>query len=223
MAAGEACPFSDITWQHTSFRHAAFGPSLGAMNTNHAALCSSPEWAEFLCTEVLTPLAEGVDLGEELLEIGPGYGAATRWLQKRVKRLTALELDPAMARQLAAEFTDTNVTVEVGDCTRVQFPDASYDSVGMFTMLHHLSTPAEQFAALAEAFRVLRPGGVLVGSDSLASPELHLFHDGDMYNPIDPARLLVFLQTAGYDRISLSIDQGVMFAAHKPPEVAGNA
>jgi ubiquinone/menaquinone biosynthesis C-methylase UbiE len=202
---------------------ARLGLASAAMNSNHAALCSSPEWAEFLCTEVLTPLAEGVDLGEELLEIGPGYGAATRWLHTRVKRLTALELDPAMARQLAAEFTYTNVTVEVGDCTRVEFPDASYDSVGMFTMLHHLSTPAEQFAALAEAFRVLRPGGVLVGSDSLASPELHLFHDGDMYNPIDPARLLVFLQTVGYAPVSLSIDHGVMFAAHKPPEVTGGA
>jgi SAM-dependent methyltransferase len=163
------------------------------MNENHSALCSSPEWAEFLTTEVLIPLTECQALGEELLELGPGYGAATRWLRHRVKRLTALEVDPAMARRLADEFSGTNVTVEIGDCTQARFPDASFDSVAAFTMLHHLPTAASQYAALAEAFRLLRPGGVLVGSDSLASLELHQFHEGDTYNPIDPARLLVFL------------------------------
>jgi SAM-dependent methyltransferase len=188
------------------------------MNHKHAALCSSPEWAEFLTTEILAPLSGTVDLGDELLELGPGYGAATRWLRHKVKRLTALELDPEMAGRLRDEFTNTNVSVEVGDCTRAPFADASFDSVGAFTMLHHLSTPAEQFAALGEAFRMLRPGGVLVGSDSLASPTLHEFHEGDIYNPIDPARMLVFLQTLGYARICLTIDQGLMFAAHKPTD-----
>ena len=76
---------------------------------------------------------------------------------------------------------------------------------------------------MGEAFRLLRPGGTLIGSDSLASPNLHLFHDGDMYNPIDPARLLVFLQAIGYDRIMLSIDGGMMFAARKPAEGNGDA
>lgn len=193
------------------------------MNENHSTLCSSPEWAEFICDEVLTPLAERVDLGEELLELGPGYGAATRWLRGRVSRLTALELDRDLAKKLADEFDGTNVTVEVGDCTSVEFPDASFDSVATFTMLHHLPSAAQQYATLGEAFRLLRPGGTLIGSDSLASPDLHLFHDDDMYNPIDPARLLVFLQAIGYDRITLSIDGGMMFAAHKPAEGKGDA
>lgn len=185
------------------------------MNENHATLCSSPEWAEFLITDVLTPLIEHRDLGEQLLELGPGYGAATRWLRHRVKRVTALELDPAMAHALADELAGSNVTVEIGDCTRAPFPDASFDSVATFTMLHHLPTAALQYAALAEAFRVLRPGGVLVGSDSLASPELHQFHEGDTYNPIDPARLLVFLQAIGYARICLRVDRGIAFAARR--------
>jgi SAM-dependent methyltransferase len=185
------------------------------MNNNHATLCSSPEWAEFLTTEILAPMADRADLGEHMLELGPGYGASTRWLQHRVKRLTALELDPALAQELAAEFDGTNVTIEVGDCTHAQFPDASFDSVGAFTMLHHLPTAAQQYATLSEAFRVLRPGGVLVGSDSLASPELHGFHAGDTYNPIDPARLLVFLQAIGFDWINLTVDELLTFAARK--------
>ena len=34
--------------------------------------------------------------------------------------------------------------------------------------------------------RALRPEGVLVGSDSLAGPDLERFHDGDTYNPVEP-------------------------------------
>lgn len=188
------------------------------MNEDHAILCASPEWAEHLESEVLAPLVAGVDLGDELLELGPGPGAATRWLRHRVRRLVALELDATAAARLARELAGSNVTVDVGDCTRAPYPDASFDSVGSFTMLHHLPTQALQFATLCEAFRLLRPGGVLLGADSLASQELHGFHAGDTYNPIDPARLLVLLQAAGFARLTLTVDHGLLFTAHKPPE-----
>jgi SAM-dependent methyltransferase len=188
------------------------------MNENHATLCSSPEWAELVETEMLEPLAAGVELGHELLELGPGPGAATRWLRRRVERLVALELDEAAAARLADELAGTNVSVEVGDCTDAPFPDASFDSVAAFTMLHHLPTQEAQLATLREAFRVLRPGGVLLGADSLASQGLHDFHEGDVYNPVDPARLLVFLQAAGFGRITLTVDEGLLFTARKPSE-----
>jgi SAM-dependent methyltransferase len=185
------------------------------VNENHAVLCASPEWAEFLETEVLAPLAATVDLGRELLELGPGPGASTRWLRQRVRRLVALELDADAAGHLAEELAGTNVEVVVGDCTAVPFPDESFDSVASFTMLHHLPTQALQFATLVEAFRVLRPGGVLVGSDSLASQGLHEFHEGDVYNPIDPPRLLVLLQAAGFSRVTLSAGEGLLFTGEK--------
>ena len=187
------------------------------MNENHA-LCSTPEWAEFMESEVLEPVTAGQELGDEMLELGPGPGAATRWLRHRVKRLVALELDPEAAERLQDELGDTNVTVRVGDSTRVPFPEASFDSVACFTMLHHLPTAQEQFRTLCEAFRVLRPGGVLVGADSLASQGLHEFHEGDTYNPIDPARLLVFLQAAGFGRVMVSAGEGLLFTARKVPE-----
>lgn len=41
------------------------------VNENHA-LCASPEWAEHLHDDVLRMLVSGVDLGSEMLEIGPG-------------------------------------------------------------------------------------------------------------------------------------------------------
>jgi ubiquinone/menaquinone biosynthesis C-methylase UbiE len=188
------------------------------MNENHAALCPSPEWAEFLETEVLEPLAARVDLGAELLELGPGPGASTRWLRHRVRRLVALELDSAAAEQLAEELAGTNVSVTVGDCTDIPFPDESFDSVGCFTMLHHLPTPQLQFTTLCEALRVLRPGGALVGSDSLASQGLHDFHEGDTYNPIDPARLFLYLQAGGFAHVEVSAGEGLLFIARKRKE-----
>jgi ubiquinone/menaquinone biosynthesis C-methylase UbiE len=187
------------------------------MNENHA-LCSTPEWAEFMETEVLEPVTSGLDLGDEMLEIGPGPGAATRWLRHRVKRLVALELDPDAAAHLADELAGTNVTVDVGDATHVPFPDQSFDSVGCFTMLHHVLTAQAQFRTLGEAYRVLRPAGMLVGADSLASQGLHDFHEGDTYNPIDPARLLVFLQALGFSHVMVSVGEGLLFTARKPTE-----
>ena len=96
------------------------------------------------------------------------------------------------------------------------FGDECFDSVGSFTMLHHVPTAPLQAKVLSEAFRVLRPGGVLIGSDSLASNDLHHFHVGDTYNPIEPASLLSRLETLGFHRITVTVDNELRFAARKP-------
>jgi SAM-dependent methyltransferase len=83
-------------------------------------------------------------------------------------------------------------------------------------MLHHVATLALQNKILAEAFRVLRPGGVLIGSDSLASNDLHHFRAGDTYNPIEAASVLGRLQTLGFEKITIMVDGILKFVAHKP-------
>jgi SAM-dependent methyltransferase len=153
-----------------------------------------------------------------MLEIGPGPGAATDWLRLHVDRLEAVEVDPVLARRLADRLQGTNVNVSLGDGASLEYSDRSFDSVGAFTMLHHVATLSEQRAILAEAHRVLRPGGVLVGSDSLPSSGLHAFHAKDTYNPIEPVVLLALLQGIGFERITLVIDEVLTFAAHKPPQ-----
>jgi SAM-dependent methyltransferase len=189
-----------------------------AMNENHARVCSSPEWAEYLQTEVLPVVTRDVDLGAAMLEIGPGPGAATDWLRHHVRRLTVVEVDEAAAAALDERYRGTNVEVRTGSGAELAYPDACVDSVGTFTMLHHVPTLALQNKILAEAFRVLRPGGVLVGSDSLPGNDLHHFHADDTYNPVDPASLLGRLQTIGFSRITVMVDERLMFIAHKPPE-----
>jgi SAM-dependent methyltransferase len=191
------------------------------MNENHAQLCPSPEWAAFIQDDILPALTCSADLGDDMLEIGPGPGAATDWLRHRVKHLTAVESDAAAAGKLTSRYAGGNVEVVVGDATELGYPDESFDSVGCFTMLHHVPTPALQNKLLAEAFRVLRPGGVLIASDSLASNDLHHFHEGDTYNPVEPAAALVRLQTIGFDSITMTVDEVLKFVARKPAGQGG--
>jgi SAM-dependent methyltransferase len=190
------------------------------MNANHARLCTSPEWAEHIQTEILPVLTRDADLGTDMLEIGPGPGAATDWLRHKVDRLTAVEVDATAAALLAERFAGTQVEIVTGSGADLSYPDESFDSVGCFTMLHHVPTLALQNKILAEAFRVLRPGGVLIGSDSLPGTDLHDFHADDTYNPIDPASLLGRLQTLGFAEITVMVDWSLKFIARKPGTAA---
>jgi SAM-dependent methyltransferase len=185
------------------------------MNENHARVCGSPEWAGYIQDEILPSLTQHADLGEEMLEIGPGPGAATEWLRDRVKRLTVVEIDEEAAAKLAARYAGSNVEVVTGDATKLSYPDESFDSVGSFTMLHHVPTAALQNKILAEAFRVLRPGGALIASDSIASNGLHHFHEGDNYNPIEPATIISRLQTIGFGALVVMVDDGLRIVARK--------
>ena len=193
------------------------------MNENHARVCPSPEWAAYIQNDILPSLVQHADLGDDLLEIGPGPGAATEWLRDRVKRLTVLEIDEAAAAKLAERYAGSNVEVVIGDATKLSYPDGSFDSVGCFTMLHHVPTAALQNKILAEALRVLRPGGALIASDSLASDGLHHFHEGDTYYPIDPGTVVGRLQTIGFGALTVMIDDRLKFIARKPADGADGA
>lgn len=188
------------------------------MNENHAQVCGSPEWAAYLQDEILPSLTQHADLGDEMLEIGPGPGAATAWLRDRVKKLTVVEIEEAAAAKLTERYQDSNVEVVIGDATKLSYPDESFDSVGSFTMLHHVPTAALQNKILAEAFRVLRPGGVLIASDSVASNGLHEFHADDTYNPIEPGTVITRLQTIGFGDLIVMVSERLQIVARKPSD-----
>ena len=167
------------------------------MNTNHAS-CAAPEWAAHMHNEVLHSLLSGVDLGSTLLEIGAGPGAATEWLRRRVRRVVAVEVDAEVAAQLADRFAGANVEVVAGDATKLEFAEASFDSVGTFTMLHHLPTAAQQNDSSARRCGYFAPVACWSGPTACTSNGLHDFHEGDTYNPIEPSALLIRLQTIGF-------------------------
>jgi ubiquinone/menaquinone biosynthesis C-methylase UbiE len=173
------------------------------MNKAHE-MCGSDEWRKAM-REVILPWAlNDTDLGDDVLEVGPGYGATTDVLSQRVPRLTSVEIDDELAAMLTDRFAGVpSVEIVNGDATSLPYADNRFSGAACFTMLHHVPTVALQDRLFAEVARVLRPGAPLVASDSLASDELEAHHEGDTYNPVDPASLPSRLATAGFEDVEV--------------------
>jgi ubiquinone/menaquinone biosynthesis C-methylase UbiE len=173
------------------------------MNEAHEA-CGGAEWRAMM-RDVILPWAMGeVDLGDDVIEVGPGYGATTDVLCEKAPRLTSVEIDEALARMLTERFAaKPNVEIVVGDATALGYPDGRFTGAACFTMLHHVPTIALQDRLFVEVARVLRPGAALVASDSLASDELAAHHEDDTYNPVDPDTLAARLEAAGFSEVEV--------------------
>ena len=99
--------------------------------------------------------------GADVLDAGCGTGAVSRVLARYpgVGRVVGVDPSPvflAMARKLAADLD--NLSFIEGDCRSLPHGDGSFDAVVFHTTLSHVPGPEN---ALSEAFRVLRPGGLL--------------------------------------------------------------
>ncbi|WP_370968749.1 class I SAM-dependent methyltransferase [Amycolatopsis sp. cg9] len=186
------------------------------MNLIHRKLCSSAKWADTV-EERLTPWLARYDLGDDVLEIGPGFGATTKVLLDAVPKLTVLEIDPASTELLRAKFGDRAGVVE-GSGAEMPFDTGRFSAVVCFTMLHHVPTTRLQDAIFAEAARVLRPGGRYCGSDSQLSFRFRLLHIGDTMNVLDAAALPGRLARAGFEQVEVQArpKEIVTFSAIKP-------
>lgn len=186
------------------------------MNEAHKH-CGSDEWRGRM-RDVILPWALGdVDLGDDVLEVGPGYGATTDILGPKVAHLTSVEIDGELAAMLTERFAQMpSVRIVHGDATKLDEPDGRFSGAVCFTMMHHVPTAELQDALLAEVARVLRRGAPLVASDSLRSDVLEAHHVGDTYNPIDPATLPERLRAAGFSSAEVRTgDVGWTFLARR--------
>lgn len=178
------------------------------MNGFHRWLCRSAGWQKNL-EHTLVPWApEGVELGDDLLEIGPGPGLTTDILRKRVARLTAVEIDRRLADALKNRLADTNVQVIEGNATQLPLDDQMFSAAIALTMLHHVPSAALQDKLLENAYRALRPGGIFVGIDSTASLGFALIHIGDTMVPVDPDTFGDRLGKAGFTNIHVDKASG---------------
>jgi SAM-dependent methyltransferase len=176
------------------------------MNENHA-VCGSEEWRAAV-RDLIVPWAVGErDLGDDVLEVGPGYGATTDVFRERTARLTAVEIDPALAKALADRLDGTNVTVVEGDATALDFDDGRFSGATCFAMLHHVPSAELQDRLFAEVARVLRSGALFVANDSIPSDDLADFHEGDTYNPIDPGTVAERLTRAGFTDVEVETNE----------------
>src|SRR6266542_2608495 len=161
----------------------------------------------------------------EVLEIGMGTGRNIPHYREDV-RLTGVELSPAMleiARARAREL-GRDVDLRVGDAQALEFPDESFDTV-VCTL--SLCTIPDDRAAVAEARRVLRPGGHFLLLEHVRSPRLPVRLGQRLLDPLavrfEADHLLreplAHLQAEGFDverleRSKLGIVERV--AARKP-------
>jgi SAM-dependent methyltransferase len=173
------------------------------MNRLHQWYCQSNRWRRKLNSEILPWALNGVDLGEKVLELGPGPGLMTEWLVRHCRHVTCLELDAMAAHSLSRRTAKDKVKVAAGDAAEMPFANGLFSSVLSFTMLHHLPSAALQDRLFCEAFRVLKSGGIFVGCDSMWSLGMQLFHVSDTMVAINPERLPARLEAAGFAAVNI--------------------
>ena len=102
-----------------------------------------------------------------LLDVGCGQGRSFRRLNEvfAPAQLQGTDADPHSLELSQAEATRLGLNVELrgSDCAALQFADASVDILFCHQTFHHL---VEQEKALAEFYRVLKPGGYLLFAES---------------------------------------------------------
>lgn len=101
--------------------------------------------------------------GKDVLEIGLGQGAESEQLVRRGARWSGLDLTSESVDRVRARLTLRGLPYEglrQGSALEIPWPDNSFDIVFSHGVLHHIP---DIHRAQAEAHRVLRPGGLLVG------------------------------------------------------------
>ena len=191
------------------------------MNRFHRWYCRTGHWRREIQDEILPWVLHDLDLGDDVLEIGPGPGLTTDVLARRVPALTAVEIDDDLASRLTDRFAGTNVTVANADATALPYAGATFSGAVCFTMLHHVPSTELQDRLLAEVRRVLRPGAVFAGSDSRASVVFRLAHVADTMTLVDPDRFAQRLTANGFETAHVDVAKGAFrFRARVPATVA---
>ena len=173
------------------------------MNDAHLVYLASDEWAERLRTDLLPWVERVGDLGDDVLEVGPGPGRTTDLLRARCSRVTAVELDPVLAAGLRERLAGTNVEVVEADAADTGLPEGRFSAAACFSVLHHVPSAEHQDRLFTELGRVLRPGGSLLVADAVEHPVLREFHADDTFVPIDPGTVAARLTAAGFSKVEV--------------------
>jgi ArsR family transcriptional regulator len=131
-----------------------------------------------------------------VLDAGCGDGFLTEVLKDRFARIVAVDHSPERLAEARRRVEGARVGFEQGELDALPLAAQSQDAVFLILVLHHVP---EVGTALAEAFRVLRPGGRLVVAD-LAPHDEEVLRDrmGDLRLGLDPVDLAARLEAAGF-------------------------
>ena len=171
---------------------------------------------------ILPWILQDVEPSGEGLEIGAGLGGLTDQLLTLYPqfRMVATDTDVervGMAEQVLSGFGQ-RASVQRADAVALPFPDGRFDLVLSAAMLHHV---IEWDKALAEAVRVLRPGGKLVGYDMLNTAPARLMRVGERQGTtlLHPGQLKTALDHLGLTALqtrSALAGTVMRFSARKP-------
>ncbi|MGO8861833.1 MAG: class I SAM-dependent methyltransferase [Acidimicrobiales bacterium] len=123
-------------------------------------------------------LAE-LTLDDQVVDIGCGPGAAARVAARQCAKVTGVDPSPVMlriGRRFNALRNTRNVTLVQGSAEHVPLPDRSATVLWSLSSVHHWSNRS---LGLAEALRVLEPGGRLLLVERLVEPGAHGGLTGD--------------------------------------------
>ena len=177
------------------------------MNAAENLICSSSLWRYLTGRQLLPWILAATRLGDHLLEIGAGYGAATPHLKARVSRVTSLEYDHKSTLGLKSR-NNGGVSAVRGDASHLPFDCQTFSSAVAILVLHHLKSLELQDRMFAEAFRVLRPGGVFIAFE-IADSWLHrVGHIGSTFTPVTPGSVFPRLNAVGFSKVALDVRRG---------------
>ncbi len=123
-------------------------------NTN-----SKADYTHFLTGEFLQELTQRIAPASQVLDLGCGTGVLTTALAALGHHVTGVDISQAMLDQIRPVSDAGSITLRQGDVFNLPFADASFDGVTTRWVVPHFR---DWPAILAEAARVLRPGGTFV-------------------------------------------------------------
>ena len=134
--------------------------NLGLWTGDGTDLTEAPAAVRRLVTEIASDLPRGVDV----LDVGNGLGAQDPLIRDVAapRRLVAVNITRSQLVHGRARLAEADAAPVNADATRLPFADGSFDGLISVEAAFHFPSRAAFFA---EAFRVLRPGGVLTMSD----------------------------------------------------------
>jgi SAM-dependent methyltransferase len=100
-------------------------------------------------------------VGERVLDAGCGVGYGAAYLAEQAREVVGVDRSEEAIAYALRRYARPNLSFEVGDVLDLRHADASFDAVCSFETIEHLTDPGR---LVAEAARVLRPGGVFVCS-----------------------------------------------------------
>lgn len=189
------------------------------MNRLEHFFCSTSLWQRMTHRYLLPWVLSGARLGDHVLEIGAGYGAATGQLLKAAPRVTSLEYDARLLARLKANHGDTGAMPLRGDAAALPFADETFSSAIAILVLHHLKSRELQDRTIAEVHRVLRPGGSFFVFEINDGWMSRIMHHRSTFTPVSAGAAFARLTQAGFSKVSVDFRRGgYRFRARKAME-----